>query len=61
MVILPSVSCIRIRTRREIYCQIYPICLKEFPRAKLEETPEGEGVFLTVYPKSSPDKDGISF
>ena len=27
-----------------------PFCLKEFPRAKPEGTPEGEEVYLTVYP-----------
>ena len=35
--------------------------LKEFPRAKPEGTPEGRGVYLTVYPESSPNTDIISF
>ena len=38
-----------------------PLCLKEFPREKPEGTPEGEGVYLTVYPESSPNTDSISF
>ena len=37
------------------------LCLKEFPRAKPEGTPEGEGIYLTVYPESSPNTDIISF
>ena len=37
------------------------LCLKEFPRAKPEGTPEGKGLYLTVYPKSSPNTDIISF
>ena len=35
--------------------------LKEFPRAKPEGTPEGEGVYLTVHPELSPNTDIISF
>ena len=35
--------------------------LRKFPRAKPEGTPEGEGVYLTVYPESSPNTDSISF
>ena len=31
-----------------------PLRLKEFLRAKAEGAPEGEGVYLTVYPESSP-------
>ena len=38
-----------------------PLGLKEFPRAKPEGTPEGESVYLTVYPKSSPISDSILF
>ena len=34
---------------------------KKFPRAKPEGTPEGGGVYLTVYPESSPNMDIISF
>ena len=34
-----------------------PLRLKEFPRAKPEGTPEGEGVYLTVYPEWSPNMD----
>ena len=37
------------------------LCLKEFPRAKPKETPEGKGLYLTVYPESSPNTDIISF
>ena len=37
------------------------ICLKEFPRAKPEGTPEGKGLYLTVYSKWSPNTDIISF
>ena len=32
-----------------------PLRLKEFPRAKPEGTPEGGGVYLTVYPELSPN------
>ena len=46
--------------KRNIWSNI-PLCLKEFLRAKPEETPEGEGVYLTVYTKSSPNIDIISF
>ena len=38
-----------------------PLRLKEFLRAKPEGTPEGEGVYLTVYPELSPNTDSISF
>ena len=38
-----------------------PLSLKEFPRAKPEGTPEGGGLYLTVYPESSPNTDIISF
>ena len=38
-----------------------PLCLKEFLRAKPEGTPEGKGVYLTVYPESSPNTDSISY
>ena len=37
-----------------------PLRLKEFPRAKPEGTPEGGGVYLTVYPELSPNTDIIS-
>ena len=37
------------------------LCLKEFPRAKPEGTLEGKGLYLTVYPESSPNTDIISF
>ena len=30
-------------------------------RAKPEGTPEGKGLYLTVYPESSPNTDSISF
>ena len=38
-----------------------PLRLKEFPRAKPKGTPEDKGVYLTVYPESSPNIDSISF
>ena len=38
-----------------------PLCLKELPRAKPEGTLEGEGVYLTVCPESSPNTDSILF
>ena len=38
-----------------------PLRLKEFPRAKPEGTLEGKGIYLTVYLKSSPNTDSISF
>ena len=44
---------------RDIWSNI-TLCLKEFSRAKPEETPEGKGSYLTVYPKSSPNTDIIS-
>ena len=34
-----------------------PHRLKEFRRAKPEGTPVGKGVYLTVYPESSPNTD----
>ena len=35
------------------------LCMKEFPRAKPEGTLEGQGVYSTVYPESSPYTDSI--
>ena len=46
--------------REEGYMVKIPLRLKEFPRAKLEGTPEGEVVYLTVYPELSPNTDSIS-
>ena len=43
--------------RRDIRSNI-PLCLKEFPRAKPEGTPEGIGLYLT---KLSPNTDIIPF
>ena len=37
------------------------LCLKELPRAKPEGTPEGKGLYLTVYPEFSHNTDIISF
>ena len=37
------------------------LCLKEFPRAKPEETPEGKRLYLTIYPELSPNTDIVSF
>ena len=31
------------------------------PRAKPKGTSEGKGLYLTIYPKASPNKDSISF
>ena len=31
------------------------------PRANPEGTPEGKGLYLTVYPESSPNTDILSF
>ena len=45
----------------EGYTVKYNPLLKEFPRAKPEGTPERKGVYLTVYPKLSPNTDIISF
>ena len=47
--------------REEGYTVKYTPCLKEFPRAKPEGTPEGKGIYLTVYPELSPNSDGVSF
>ena len=38
-----------------------PLRLKEFPRAKPKVTPEGKGVYLTIYPESSINTNSISF
>ena len=46
--------------RRDIRSNI-PLRLKEFPRSKPKGPPEGKGVYLTVYPESSPNTDSISF
>ena len=46
--------------RDEEYTVKY-LCLKEFPRAKHEGTPEGKGLYLTVYPESSPNTGIILF
>ena len=46
--------------RRDIRSNI-PLCLKEVLRVKPVGTPESEGVYLTVYPESSPNTDSISF
>ena len=35
--------------------------LTEIPRAKLEVTPEGGGLYLTVYPKLSVNTGSITF
>ena len=43
--------------RDEGYTVKYTPCLKEFPRAKPGGIPEGEGVYLTVYPELSPNMD----
>ena len=64
-------DCIRVRmrqgymikytpSRRDIQSNI-PLCLKEFPRAKPKGTPEGKGLYLTVYHKSSSNTDSILF
>ena len=33
--------------------------LREFPRAKPEETPEGQRLYLTVYPEVTHNMDSI--
>ena len=43
----------------EGYMVKYTLCLKGFPGAKPEGSPEGEGVYLTVYSESSPNPDSI--
>ena len=43
---------IRIKTRQGIYRKMYTL---------MEGTPEGEGVYLTIYPELSPNTDSISF
>ena len=45
---------------RDIWSNI-TLCLKEIPRVKPEGTPEGKGLYLTVYSESSPNTDIISF
>ena len=35
--------------------------LREFLRAKPKETPEGGGLYFTIYPKLSPNMGSISF
>ena len=37
------------------------LCLREFPRAKPKRTPEGRGLYLTIYCELSPNTDSISF
>ena len=37
-----------------------PLHLKEFPRAKPEVTPEGEGIYLTEYPDLSPSLKSLT-
>ena len=51
--------CIRIRTRWGIYGQIYPFTWRS-SESKAEGTPEGKGVWLTVYSELSPNTDSIS-
>ena len=41
------------------YTVNYTPFLKELPRAKLEETPKGKGVYLIVYTEASPNTDII--
>ena len=61
---LPTLSCTKgklypsMDKTRDIRSNI-PLCLKEFLRAKPEGTSEGEGVYLTVYPESSPYMESI--
>ena len=38
------------------YCGI-ATGLRDFPRAKLEGTPQGNGLYLTIYPELSPNKN----
>ena len=39
----------------------YTVKYTPFPEGVPEVTPEGERVYLTVYPESSPNMDSISF
>ena len=34
---------------------------EEVPKGKARGTPEGKGLYLSVYPESSPNTDNISF
>ena len=53
--------CIRIRTRGGIYSQIYPFAWRSSRGQSLRELLKAMGVYLTVYPESSPYTDSISF
>ena len=56
-----TVYCILIRTRRKDLRSNIPHYSKKFPRAKPKGTSESKGVYLTLYPESSPNTDSISF
>ena len=47
--------------REEGYTVKYTPLPEGVPGAKPEGIPEGEGVYFTVYPESSPNRDSISF
>ena len=47
--------------REEGYTVKYTPWPEGVPKGKAQGTPEGEGVYLTVYPESSPNTDSISF
>ena len=50
--------CFCISTKKRDIRSNIPLCLKEFPRAKPEGTPEGKKkVYLTVHPDSSPHNE----
>ena len=45
---------------RDIWSNI-TLCMNEFQRARPKGTPEGIGLYLTVYPELSPNTDIIYF
>ena len=53
------IYCIRIRTRRGGYTVKYNPLPEEVPESEAEGTPEGNGLYLTVYPETSPNTDII--
>ena len=58
---VPSGFAIGNSFRQKVIFDRISLCLKEFPKAKPKGTPEGKGVYLTVYPESSPNMGSISF
>ena len=54
-------SCILILGRDEGYTVNYNPLPEGVPKGKAEGTPEGEGVYLTIYLQLSPNTDSILF